>query len=433
MGPREGCHDGLGGTAAIRVERARARPIAGRTHGSRRKARGWRWLLILLVSALGAMQALALAGVVVVGAHARVSQYGAADQDVRAVVNAAKLPEQNPVWCGIATVAAIVRYEGRAVTQTQVASYRNSPAAVSEWGVPAYRGFGPGFQADIARDSGTNPRSLAAGLSVEARGSYHQAMDRKDAWDATIHLARDLERTGQPISVFVFHGKRSVLVSAVFATGDPATDPSSITALEVGDPGFGSNSGLQWAQRLVVPLYSWLHSVLYWGLPYEENVYGTTPADPDPAVGPYTYDPGHGENVHLWIGHYVYIRPGPVTRVNADWALDQDGVVIVGTHSELPPGYKPPAPNPAPGARASAHAMPTATPAVTTQPPADVPTQDPPSAATQWCAGLLCITVHRSSRRPVVGAGGVGGGLSSARTPRAISSTRRASALDASA
>ena len=68
-------------------------------------------------------------------------------------------------------------------------------------------------------------------------------------YDATIHLVDDLVRTQEPISVIVFHGLHSVLVSGVTATGNPVTDPSSITGLEVWDPGYGiTNGNIQSAQ-----------------------------------------------------------------------------------------------------------------------------------------------------------------------------------------
>jgi hypothetical protein len=235
-------------------------------------------------------------------------------------------------------------------------------------------------QADISRDSGTDPRSLAEGLSAEAGGVYHQFVGQRGAWDATYHLAADVELARQPISAIVFRGQHSVLVSAVFATADPLADPSSITALEVWDPGYGANAQIQWAQMAVVPLYTWLYDDNYWGSAYDSRW------DPDPAVGPYTYDPSQGDNVHLWTGRYVYIQPGGVAGVNSDWALNQDGVVIPGTHGELPVGYLPPMRTPTtPSPMDTPAAIPAPASAVIPAAPAG---QGP---AQGWCLGQLCL------------------------------------------
>ncbi len=100
--------------------------------------------------------------------------------------------------------------------------------------------------------------------------------------------------------------------------------------------------------------------------------------DPDPAVGPYTYDPGSGRNQHLWIGHFVYIRPdasGEATNgVSPDWAFNQNVALIRGYNGEIPAGYAgpsvalytpPPPPPPTPTPKPTA----TPTPAPTWTPP----------------------------------------------------------------
>jgi hypothetical protein len=266
--------------------------------------------------------------------------------------NHANWPQRNSNWCGIATVAAIAQFRGHAISQPDVAAYLNSAPAVSPWGTPSWNGIGPGFQADIARDFGTDPRSLAVGIAAEGQGSYHQYVGLASAFDATAALAADIVRTHEPISVITQHGLHSVLVSAVWATGDPVANPSSITALDVWDPGFNANNQIQSAQYMQVPISTWLTNSNYWGSPYAANGSSSAPFDPDPAVGPYTFT-----TTHLWIGHYVYIRPDaasdPATGVSADWPVTQAGALIPGFSGELPVGYSGPTVAIIPGSEAS--------------------------------------------------------------------------------
>jgi len=270
--------------------------------------------------------------------------YGPSNARVRAAVLGAGWPQKKNNWCGVATIAAIARFRGHAISQQTVANFLNSTAGVSEWGTPTRtpNSFGPGFKADIALDVGTDPRSLAEGLTVEAHGHYHQLVDPGTNFDATAHLVADLVRTDEPISVIVFHGLHSVLVSAVEATSNPVTDPASIVGLDVWDPGYGIQGGnIQAAQEVFVPLSTWLTSSFYWGSPYSANYYGSIPDDPDPSVGPYAYN--QGVDVHLWVTHFVYLRHDASTAsdvsVSADWAISPSGALIAGEHGEIPQGY----------------------------------------------------------------------------------------------
>jgi hypothetical protein len=298
---------------------------------------------------------------------------GAAPARVYRAVSASAWPQQRDNWCGVATVAAIARFRGYAVSQSQVAAYLDNRASISEWGTPSRIRWWPGFPADIARDGGTDPRSLAAGLDEAARGSYHQLVDVRGAWNATVHLAADLERAREPISVIVLHGLHSVLVSAVIATGDPATHPGGIVGVQVWDPGVNSASGqIQATLETDVPIGQWLDGWMYWGDPYNQNVIAGVPDDPDPAVGPFAYTPAHGLSRHLWIGNYVYLRPDDLTTVNADWPYNQDGSLIAGfAHGELPQSPATPTPSPAPTAPATANP-------VVAPPPAPPPAPSPP-------------------------------------------------------
>lgn len=373
-----------------------------------------RWALLLMLGGMVVLQAALIGGraprLTLANAPNSPQVYGVDDARMQAAVNAAGWPQQVFNWCGVATVAAIADYRGGGVSQAGVAGWMQSGAAVSQWGTPSFIYPGPAFRADIARDSGTDPRSLAAGLAAMAGGRYHALADPWGSWDATYRLAADIEYSGQPISVIVDHGLHSVVVSKVFANGDPAANPSSIFALEVWDPGYGSafNAQIQSAQHVVVPLGDWLYDEVYWGAPYYQN--GNW--DPDPAVGPYTYDPSAGDYNTTWIGNWVYIQPwGPA--VSVDWTVNALDWVVPGQHGELPPGYALPTPTPLPGrdGRAAPFALapsPTAprrsvavppttaagtapTPYGGAPPEALGPPLAAPSVGLTWCLGPYCL------------------------------------------
>lgn len=277
------------------------------------------------------------------------TSYGASHSQMQAAAVAAAWPQQGDQWCGIATVAAIARYQGSTTaTQNGIANYLNSDAAVSVWGTPTRAAgyWGPGFRADISRDFGTDPRSLTVGLVWAAGGQYHQFIAAADVYDASVRLARDLERSQQPISVFVDHGLHSVVVSAVFSTTNPMVDASGITGFEVWDPAWDiPNTGIQTNEFEDVSLNTWLGSTNYWGLPYRVNTINGYTYDPNPAVGPYRYDLSiSGHAATLWSGHYVYIRPDPLevqsAHASVDWAFNQNGQLIKGFSGEFSPAYQ---------------------------------------------------------------------------------------------
>jgi len=143
-------------------------------------------------------------------------------------------PQANSNWCAVASIEAVANYtfqlQGGQSSfpfhvggQQQIAADLNSPAAVSQWGTPSWNGVGPGFAADIARDFGTDPRSIAWGILRESAASspppvyqpgnrnpriarqgytyhnviYHQAANQANF--ALAGVARTLVRFGQPI------------------------------------------------------------------------------------------------------------------------------------------------------------------------------------------------------------------------------------------
>ena len=362
--------------------------------------------------------------------------------NVSGAASAAGWPQRYSNWCGIATVALVANYLGNSVSQSAIYSMLNSQQNESMWGYPppssAY--WGPYVAADIAGDFGTDPRSLAEGMTLATGRLYHVKVGLGSAWDTTIHIVDDLLISRQPISVFVDHGMHSVIVSGVEATGDPLANPNNITAIHVWDPGGGVNSvGIQATQEAVVPISQWLSGTIAWSgssylkSPYAANVYQGKALDPDPAVGPYAYVPSQVN--HLWVGHNVYISPlasSDAAGLSPDWELNQNGVLIAGlpggTWPNLPDGYTgasvpmpsnpppppppvkppviapkktalpPPRPTPTPRATATSTALPTATllptaaPTATARPAACAPL-DCALSAVQSDAGLLVVSL----------------------------------------
>src|SRR6185312_15697556 len=181
--------------------------------------------------------------------------------DVSAAASAAGWPQQYSNWCGVATVALIANYLGASISQSAILGMLNDPANASQWSYPppdpSY--YGPYVPANISGDFGTDPRSLAEGLTLATGRFYHAIVDTIGAYDTTVHIVRDLLISRQPISVFVDHGQHSVIVSGVGATDDPIKNPGSITAIHVWDPGGGVNHvGIQPHLEEVVPISAWL-------------------------------------------------------------------------------------------------------------------------------------------------------------------------------
>ncbi|HET8905500.1 MAG TPA: hypothetical protein VFN11_00905 [Ktedonobacterales bacterium] len=275
--------------------------------------------------------------------------------DVSAAATAAGWPQQYSNWCGVATVALIADYlnPGAPVSQSAILGALNNPANQSQWSYPApgpsY--WGPYVPTDISGDFGTDPRSLADGLTMATGSLYHAKVDVAGAWDTTVHIVHDLLVSRQPISVFVDHGMHSLIVSGVDATGDPLANPRSITAIHVWDPGGGVNGvGIQAHMAEVVPLSLWLSGTIPWSgssylkYPYAANVYQGRALDPDPAVGPYAFVPAKYN--HLWVGHNVYLSPlasSAAASLSPDWELNQYGVLIAGLPGgawpNIPDGY----------------------------------------------------------------------------------------------
>jgi hypothetical protein len=341
--------------------------------------------------------------------------------DVSAAATAAGWPQQYSNWCGVATVALIADYlnPGAPVSQSAILGALNNPANQSQWSypAPATSYWGPYVPTDISGDFGTDPRSLADGLTIATGSVYHAKVDVAGAWDTTVHIVHDLLVSRQPISVFVDHGMHSLIVSGVDATGDPLANPRSITAIHVWDPGGGvSGVGIQAHMAEVVPLSLWLSGTIPWSgssylkYPYAANVYQGRALDPDPAVGPYAFVPTKYN--HLWVGHNVYLSPlasGAAASLSPDWELNQYGVLIAGLPGgpwpNIPDGYAgdtvpmptnpPPPPPPVQPPKPAPKLKPP-------PPPRPTPTVRPKSTTTALPTATLVPTVAPVVSTPVV-------------------------------
>jgi len=264
-------------------------------------------------------------------------------------------PQANSNWCAVASIEAVANYtyqmqsEGsyfpfHAGGQQQIAADLNSAASVSQWGTPSYNGVGPGFAADIARDFGTDPRSIAWGIWYESLAgrlarlyqpgslsrrvaqlpyTYHNVIYHQPANLAVGGMARALVRSGQPIIVTTAHGLHTVVVSGVWSTNDPVTAyPANVTAVNVWDPAVGAPGGGYQSSRLVTwANYTFNSDANAWGSAYSAN----GDFDPDPAVGIYVPNP---PQTH-WINYRVDIEPDTLVDVSVDYALDENGNVML--------------------------------------------------------------------------------------------------------
>ena len=147
--------------------------------------------------------------------------------DISAAITEAGWPQQGSNWCGVATVAAIADYIApqSQVSQQGVIDALNNPANASEWGYPTQSGWGPYVPTDIARDFGTDPRSLAEGLTLATGIQYHVIVDTNGAWNTTIHIVDDLLTTTTADQRL--RGPRPALGSSVWCGCDqrPAQKP----------------------------------------------------------------------------------------------------------------------------------------------------------------------------------------------------------------
>src|SRR5450631_3319093 len=87
--------------------------------------------------------------------------------------------------------------------------------------------------ANIAYDFGGDPRSQAVGTAYEMRKNgfsyldslYHQHIYHNGAAAATMGIAKALAKFSEPVIALVNHAEHSVLVTGVWMTGNPLTNP----------------------------------------------------------------------------------------------------------------------------------------------------------------------------------------------------------------
>ncbi|WIG60803.1 MAG: hypothetical protein OJF49_003551 [Ktedonobacterales bacterium] len=262
-------------------------------------------------------------------------------------------PQRDANWCGPAAIEAAANYTYQLATNNQnnipfnsggqqrIANDLNSALATSIWGTPAWNGIGPGFNADIANDGGTDPRGMAWGIEYEsAYGWYwrflhnggdpklalhvpiyafHNVIYHNDVTHAVGGLARTLEEYSQPVVVTVAHGLHFDVIAGVYSYNDPITSyPADVDAVDVWDPAVGSPSGgYQSAREVLWTNWTFNTDVHMWGSTYSSN----SGYDPDPSVGIYT--PNTDYPAH-WIGYRTDFEIDHLINVLPDYAVDEN-------------------------------------------------------------------------------------------------------------
>src|SRR5713101_8060282 len=105
------------------------------------------------------------------------SFYGANESWV--TLAAAEWPQKNANWCGVANIEVVANYTFQLAGGSQNIPFQaggqqriwndlNSNAAISRWGYAPVGSNGSGIKANIASDGGTDPRSIAWGISYES-------------------------------------------------------------------------------------------------------------------------------------------------------------------------------------------------------------------------------------------------------------------------
>lgn len=260
-------------------------------------------------------------------------------------------------WCGISNIHAIQVYDwlsynggkpSRDNSQEAIHARLNNThtsGVISPWD------YGGGYvKADISRDTGTDPRSLAFGLWYETPRSsatnssktylFHNWIYSTNSTTATYDFSTDFGQStvshNDPISVTVDRGGHSFVVDGVWSSSDPSVANTNIVALDTWDPWLNRNNqsrigGIQYNQfqHQVWSLYDWTTNPRLWGSPYTTN-YGN---DPDPTRPPlnsnYYVPPFPHAIAHHWIGSYITIEQDRVSSVNSNLALDQNGHLVL--------------------------------------------------------------------------------------------------------
>jgi hypothetical protein len=238
-------------------------------------------------------------------------------------------PQQNQNWCAIANIQAIKEYDYYKATggqwptsdftQTDIYNDVNSQSAVSPWGSTS--GY---VKANISNDFGLDPRAITySAYQVTPAGYYfHNFIYQTSAATATHNVALDFgpaAGVNDPISITVYHGQHSFVVSGVYASSDPSQGNETLYGIDTWDPfvnsGFGGS--INSTTEEVWSYSDWVNSSSLWGSTYSSN--GGQDPDPSTPVNYYVPPfPNYGNQQHHWIGYYV--------------TIEQDGTSVCGTH-----------------------------------------------------------------------------------------------------
>lgn len=198
--------------------------------------------------------------------------------------------------------------------------------------VPAPTGF---TLANSSRDFGGDPRAQAYAVSYEVPAQYyfHQYIYHSGITAATYGLARGVaishwDGTTPEIAI-VNHALHSVVIAGVWASDNPAVvSNATIDSFAVYNP-WDQNWGtyLNGAYYARVSYSEWTTNAWWWGQPYNSN----SGQDPDPVIGIYQAGAGTSNpNAHYWIGNYVSIQRDDDAVDNANYSINENGVVMQG-------------------------------------------------------------------------------------------------------
>ncbi len=262
--------------------------------------------------------------------------------------NHANWPQKNGNWCGVANIAAINDYDylingidnqNKYPDQYSVANMLNGtisgqPSPISPWG--SISGT-PAFKANISKDGGTDPRSIAWGLYTVTPNNFFFHNYIYPGSNGVDHAVRNFASDfgpynglNDPISVTINGGQHSVVISGVIANEDPSYDPNGVILqkVHIWDPWFGFNGTTpynttgrdQW--WYVSDFESAQNYPQWWGQTYNtSNGY-----DPEPSTTGSNYYNAPPLS-HHWGGNYITIEQDRVvwTTYTENIALDNLG------------------------------------------------------------------------------------------------------------
>jgi hypothetical protein len=281
-------------------------------------------------------------------------------------------------YCGVANIQAIDRYDwiksggsDPKLSQQSIVNILNSSSAVSPWGAAQTTFNPPAFKADIAGDTGTDPRSITWGVwDVTPVGYYfhnyiYSGYQGSTNHSATYEVASDFgpaHGVNDPVSITIWGGRHSFVEDGVYATSDPSAGGETVESIDLWDPAHGYNGKpgyLFGYQSAAVSDYDWENFqyssdpyYYYWKYPYDAgtNNYlkstiglpnipidpGTqNSTDPDPDTLPgcyydmgYDHTPGCNATIQYhWAVGFVTIEQDYVSTCtySPNYALDRYG------------------------------------------------------------------------------------------------------------